>query len=160
MMAAMKVVTVTWQPAMDRFEAGGTHAGQRVIVNAPHDGPPTGFSASELLLASAGSCSAWDVIDILRKKRQAVRAIEVEVRGEQAPQYPKAFVDVTLVYRVSGDRLDRAAVERAVQLSADRYCPVIATIRGVARVSTHIEPMDTSSDPGREAPEKTASARG
>jgi putative redox protein len=161
MMAAMKVVTVTWEPGLNRFDAIGTHRGQHVLVNAPHDaGRPTGFSASELLLASAGSCSAWDVIEILRKKRQRVAGVQVEVRGEQATAQPKPFIDVTLVYRVSGAGLERAAVERAVRLSAERYCPVIATIRGVARVSTQIELTHGTPAPREEAPEETASARG
>jgi putative redox protein len=162
MMAAMKVVTVTWQPTLDRFEAHGTHRGQHVLVNAPHDdGPPTGFSASELLLASAGSCSAWDVVEILRKRRQSVTGVQVEVQGEQAPEHPKAFVRVSLVYRVSGQGLNRTAVERAVELSAERYCPVIATIRGVAEVSTRIELRDAlAAEPAPEAPEETASTPG
>jgi putative redox protein len=156
----MKVVTVTWEPGADRFEAFGTHPGHGIRINAPHeDGPPTGFSASELLLAAAGSCSAWDVIEILRKKRQPVRGVQVEVSGEQAADHPNAFVRITLIYRVSGDRLDRAAVERAVQLSAERYCPVIATVRGVAEVATEIELSDVPSQPSEGAPEETASAR-
>jgi putative redox protein len=143
----VKVVSVTWQPEADRFEASGTHKGQRILANAPHEGPPTGFSPSELLLAAAGSCSGWDVIDVLRKKRQPITGVEVEVRGEQPADYPKPFTRITLVYRVTGRGLDRAAVERAVQLSAERYCPVIATVRGVAQIMTEIELRDDTSRP-------------
>jgi putative redox protein len=138
----VKVVSVTWQPDADRFEASGSHEGQRILVNAPHEGPPTGFSASELLLAAAGSCSGWDVIEVLRKKRQPVTGVDVEVRGEQPNDYPKPFTRITLIYRVTGHNLDRAAVERAVKLSAERYCPVIATVRGVAEIATEIELVD------------------
>jgi putative redox protein len=137
----MNVVTVTWQPEQERFEAVGAHPGQRVVINAPRESPEaTGFSPKELLLAGAGSCSAWDVVEILRKKRQEPTAVEVEVRGEQQDDvYPQPFTRVTLVYRVSGTGVTRAAVERAVQLSIERYCPVIATIRGVAEILTEIE---------------------
>jgi hypothetical protein len=58
----MKTVTIEWRPAQMRFDARGGHPGQAIAINAPHDGVPTGFSASELLLAGAGGCSAWDVI--------------------------------------------------------------------------------------------------
>jgi putative redox protein len=140
MMGSMKVVAVTWQPDRDRFVAEGTHAGQEVVVNAPHEsGGPTGFSASELLLASAGSCSGWDVLEILRKKRQNVTGVDVTVRGEQAREYPRAFTRIELTYRIAGEGIDRAAVERAVRLSVERYCPVIATIRGEAEIVTAVE---------------------
>jgi putative redox protein len=138
----VKVVTVTWQPEANRFEASGTHRDRTILVNAPHEGEPTGFSASELLLAAAGSCSGWDVIEVLHKKRQPVSGVQVEVRGEQPADYPKPFTRITLVYRVTGRGLSRAAVERAVQLSAERYCPVIATVRAVAEVVTEIELLD------------------
>jgi putative redox protein len=157
MMAAVKVVSVTWQPEADRFEASGTHPGQRILVNAPHEGPPTGFSASELLLAAAGSCSGWDVIEVLLKKRQPVTGVEVEVRGEQPADYPKPFTRITLIYRVTGRGLSRAAVERAVSLSAERYCPVIATVRGVAKVVTEIELLDESAGGPTQTPEQPVS---
>lgn len=151
MMAGVKVVSVTWQPKANRFEASGTHQGQYIVVNAPHDGPPTGFSASELLLAAAGSCSGWDVIDVLRKKRQPVTGVDVEVRGEQTDDYPKPFTRITLIYRIRGHGVSRAAVERAVKLSSERYCPVIATVRGVAEIVTEIELRDEKETraPGR-----------
>lgn len=136
----MKLVTIAWRRELDRFEARGTHQGHEIAVNAPHrSGPPTGFSASELLLAAAGSCSAWDVVEILRKKRQQVSGVEVEVAGEQGREPPWPFVRVRLLYRISGSDLSHRSAERAVRLSVERYCSVVATIRGVAEVSTEVE---------------------
>ncbi len=135
----MKTVTVNWQPEADRFSALGGHADQRVQINAPHQGPPTGFGASELLLAGAGACSAWDVVEILRKQRQDVTALEVVVHGVQAAGPPHAFETVELLFQVEGRNLKRAKVARAVELSEQRYCSVIATIRGVARVTCRVE---------------------
>jgi putative redox protein len=140
MMTAMKTVTVDWQPDQDRFEARGGHAGRLVHMNAPHaEGGPTGFSASEMLLAGAGGCSAWDVVEILRKQRQRVTAIQVVVRGEQAAEPPWPFVRVRVHYTVSGHHLNEAKVRRAVEMSERRYCSVIATIRGAADVSCDVE---------------------
>jgi putative redox protein len=142
----LKLVTITWQRELDRFEARGTHRGHQVAVNAPHaSGPPTGFSASELLLAAAGSCSAWDVVEILRKKRQQVSGVDVEVAGEQGREPPWPFLRVRLLYRLRGRDLSRRAAERAVRLSVERYCSVVATIRGVAEVSTDVELQEDGS---------------
>jgi putative redox protein len=138
-MRGMKTVLVTWQPEADRFEAEGGLKGHVVHINGPHDGRPTGFSASELLLASAGACSAWDVVEILRKQRQDLTALEVSVEGEQLDHPPYSYETVNLVFRASGHGLDPAKVQRAVALSEERYCAVIGTIRGVARITCRAE---------------------
>ena len=141
----MKTVTLTWQPDRDRFEAAGGHAGQSVRINAPHgDGPPAGFSAAELLLAAAAGCSAWDVVEILRKQRQTLSGLEVAVHGTQASSPPNQFTDVELAYTAHGTGLDAAKVERAVLLSVERYCSVINTIRGVARIATRVEIVEAT----------------
>jgi len=148
----MKNVRVRWQPEADRFVADGSHRGHSLAVNAPHAGSPTGFSASELLLAGIGTCSAWDVVEILRKARQDVTAVDVTVSGEQATEPPWPFVGVEVNYTVRGRSLRAAAVERAVELSCSRYCAVIATVRGVATVTPHLtiveEPVGAPSATG------------
>lgn len=135
----MKTVLVRWQPEADRFEAEGGLHGHLVQINGPHEGRPAGFSASELLLAAAGACSAWDVVEILRKQRQDLTALEVSVEGEQLDGPPFAFTTVALVFRASGHGLDPVKVQRAVAMSEERYCSVIATIRGVAQVTCRSE---------------------
>lgn len=135
----MKTVLVTWQPEADRFEAQGGLQGHLVQINAPHEGRPAGFSASELLLAAAGACSAWDVVEILRKQRQDLTSLEVSVEGEQADRPPFEFARVALVFRASGHDLDPEKVSRAVAMSEERYCSVIATIRGVAQITCRSE---------------------
>jgi putative redox protein len=138
----MKQVTVRWLPESDRFEAGGTHAGQTVVVNAPHEGPPTGFSAKELLLAGIGACSSWDVVEILGKQRQRLRGVTVVVSGEQAPDPPWPFTRIEIHYEVAGHGLRPRLVERAVRLSVERYCSVIATVRGVAEIAWGVSVRD------------------
>ena len=135
----MRRVTVDWESDGDRFTARGTHAAHAIPIDAPHEGSPTGFSATELLLAGAGSCSAWDLVEILRKQRQDVSAVRVEVTGEQATDPPWPYERITLRYTVSGRALDPASVERAVALSVEGYCSVLATVRGVAKVATELE---------------------
>jgi len=135
----MRNVTVAWQPAAERFEAQGGHALHPIHINAPHEGAATGFSPADLLLAAAGSCAAWDVVEILRKQRQQLSALSVSVRGRQGGGPPHEFEDVELVFEAAGRGLDPRKVERAVALSETRYCSVLATIRGVARVSCRVE---------------------
>ena len=155
----MKIVTVDWLPEHARFEARGGHQGQVLTINAPHDGAATGFSASELLLAGVGGCSAWDVVEILRKQRQRVSTIEVRVEGDQATDPPWAYEHVRLHYTVTGHRLNAGKVRKAVELSERRYCSVIATIRGVAEVTCLVDVREADGERGAEpAPEPIQTA--
>jgi putative redox protein len=135
----MRTVSIAWQPEAERFVALGGHAQHPVAINAPHEGPATGFSPAELLLAAAGSCAAWDVVEILRKQHQPLISLSVSVHGRQHEGPPHQFEDVELFFEAAGRGLDARKVERAVALSETRYCAVLATIRGVARVSCRVE---------------------
>jgi len=142
----VKTVTIDWDPAAERFVSEGTIRGRRIDINAPHvlpDGEgrhgPSGYSASELLLAAAGSCAAWDVVEIARKQRQDVTGLSISVEGEQHTEAPWAFHTVVLRFTVQGRDLDAAALRRAIDLAVDRYCSVVATIRGIATVTAEIE---------------------
>ncbi len=76
----------------------------------------------ELLLAGAGGCTAFDIVMILEKGRQAVRGCEVQLEAERAPSDPKVFTRIRFHYVVRGRGLDADRVERAVKLSAEKYC--------------------------------------
>ena len=76
----------------------------------------------ELLLAGAGGCTAFDIVMILEKGRQAVRGCEVRLEAERAPSDPKVFTRIRFHYIVRGRGLDADRVERAVKLSAENYC--------------------------------------
>lgn len=91
-----------------------------------------------LLLALAG-CTAMDVISILRKKRQQISGLTVAVQGSRAEQHPRIYTQVEVFYRVRGTHVDARAVERAIELSKTRYCPVMATLSKVATVTTRYE---------------------
>lgn len=134
----MKSVDISWHPVDEVFVATGSES-TTVRVNAPHaapDAPRSGFPPAELLLAAAGTCSAWDVVEILRKQRQEVDAIDVRVTGEQAADPPWPFRRIELEFTIRGKGISVPLAERAVQLSEERYCSVIATVRGVAEVTS------------------------
>jgi putative redox protein len=89
----------------------------------------------EMVLIGMGGCTAIDVASMLRKQRQDVRDIIVELEAERADDHPKVFTAVKVIYRVRGKKLNRALVERAVSLSDEKYCSATAMVRKSANVT-------------------------
>ena len=134
----MRTVDVTWDQGAERFEATGTIRGFTIPVNTPAPPDvkrrPTGFSATELLLSGIGTCSAWDVVEILRKSRTSVDDMSVRVTGEQDQDPPWAYRAIHLHYSFTGTGIDEAVVGRAIKLSVEKYGSVVATVRSTAHV--------------------------
>ncbi len=86
----------------------------------------TGGGPMEFLLAGVAGCTAVDMVHILQRQRQNVAGIEVEATGVRADQHPKVYTYVTLSYIVRGQNIDPQAVERAIQLSEEKYCSASA----------------------------------
>jgi len=91
-------------------------------------GANDGFRPLELMAVSLAGCTAMDVISILTKKKQQVTAFKVKVHAEQAQEFPKVFTQAVITYLVTGHAVDEAAVLRAIELSATKYCPVQAML--------------------------------
>ena len=87
-------------------------------------GANDGFRPLELMAISLAGCTAMDVISILQKKRQQVTRFDVNVHADQAEEHPRVFTEVVIDYEITGNDVDDAAVIRAIELSAVRYCPV------------------------------------
>lgn len=102
-------------------ESGSGHA---LVVDGPPElgGRNLGPRPMELLLMGLGSCSAVDVVHILKRARQPVTDCVVEIEADRAETVPKVFTAIRMHYIVSGDGLDTGRVERAVNLSAEKYC--------------------------------------
>ena len=119
---------VVWQ---DRMSFTGTaDTGFKLPLGASPQvgGDNDGFRPLELIAIGLAGCTAMDVISILRKKRQDVSGFEVQVHAEQADEYPRVFTQVKVVYLISGRDINPKAVERAIELSATRYCPAQAML--------------------------------
>ncbi len=101
-------------------------------------GANDGFRPLELVLVGLAGCTAMDVISILTKKRQKVTAFEVKAHGEQADEHPRALTRFLVEYVVTGKEIDRDAVQRAVELSQEKYCSVSATLRKAGPIETKI----------------------
>ncbi len=104
---------------------GTAKTGFEVNLGAHPDvgGANDGFRPLELMAISLAGCTGMDVISILQKKRQDVSDFEVKVDVEQAEDHPHVFTKISVHYIVTGNDIDPAAVERAIELSRTRYCP-------------------------------------
>jgi putative redox protein len=136
---------VKWvQDVMFVGESGSGHS--LVIDGAPDAGGRNkGFRPMELMLLGLGSCSAFDVMMILWRGREQVTDCVVELDGQRADTDPKVYTAVELVYKVSGKNLDRNKVERAVSLSAEKYCSASKMFSMTAKLTHRIEVTETTS---------------
>lgn len=91
-------------------------------------GQNAGFRPMELILMGLASCTAMDVISILKKKQQRVKKFEVKVHGDRAETHPKIFTHIVIEYLLTGEHIDPPAVERAIKLSSTKYCPAQAML--------------------------------
>jgi putative redox protein len=99
----------------------------------------------ELLLIALGSCTAVDVISILKKKRQRVTDYRVEVSGERREEHPHSYTHLNVKHIVRGHAVSAQALARAIELSDTKYCSVAATLRGTAEISTSYEIVEEDS---------------
>ena len=99
------------------------------------DDPAQGVSPSQMLLVALSACSAYDVVDIMAKKRKPLIYLEVSADGRQDDNPPWAYQQIHLIYRLSGENLTDKAVVQAIELSQDKYCSVAATVKGVAEIT-------------------------
>ena len=89
----------------------------------------------EVLLMGILGCTAMDVISVLKKKRQTVHGLKVFATGERAPEQPKYYTKIHLEYVAYGE-VDPVALARSIQLSEEKYCSAIATVRGSAQFTS------------------------
>ena len=115
-------------------ESGSGHA---VVLDGAPDagGRNLGARPMELLLMGLGGCTAFDVVHILRKGREEVTDCVVEVEAERAETDPKIFTRIHMHYRVAGRGLAPAKVERAIALSAEKYCSASAIMAKTATIT-------------------------
>ena len=133
-MTAMKA-RVQWLDG--RAFVGESGSGHAVVMDgAPESGGrDIGVRPMEMLLLGLGGCTAFDVVHILRKGREEVTDCVVEVEAERAETDPKIFTRIHMHYRVAGRGLAPAKVERAIALSAEKYCSASAIMAKTATIT-------------------------
>lgn len=127
-----KVVDTHWDGGM-RFSSTDALRGETSMEGAEGE---EGFRPSALLLAALAGCTAMDVISICIKKRQRIERYDVRTTGEQRDAHPMTFETIVVEHELTGPHIEVAAVRRAIELSATRYCPVTAHLAaGDVRIS-------------------------
>jgi putative redox protein len=116
---------------------GEASSGHAIVMDGNHEvgGHNTGLRPMELLLVGLGGCSGMDVISILKKKKQDITGLEINVKGEKAEKYPRNFTEMDLEFVIRGRNISEDAVKRAVDLSMNKYCSVKATLEGSVKIN-------------------------
>jgi len=132
-------VKVTWLKNV--LMVGETDSGHALVMDGPeaHGGENKGPRPMEMLLLGLGGCTEFDVLHILKKSRQSVSSCEVEISAERAETEPKVFTKIHVHFKISGDKLTEKAVERAVSLSAEKYCSASLMLAKTATITHDFE---------------------
>lgn len=129
-----------------RTFVGESGSGHKVVLGTATgpDGPTPGPSPMEMVLIGTGGCSAFDVVHILEKGREANEDCVVEMDADRAEQDPRVFTRIHMHFIVKGRGLAAKKVERAVALSIEKYCSASAMLAKTATITHDFEVVDTS----------------
>lgn len=125
--------------------AGYNERGDRILIDGSDD-VSIGVRPMETLLASLGTCTAFDVVSILEKRRTPVEGYRVEIEGERAAEHPRRYTRILVRHVVSGAGITQESLERAVRLSHEKYCSVAATLN--ARIESEAILENPAPKPG------------
>jgi len=127
-------VNLQWEKGMTFLaENPGGHS---LITSNERDeqGNRPGFGPMELMALSIGACAGMDVVSILQKKRQNLIGLEIQVHSRQAETHPRVWTELRVEYLFTGRNLDPKAVEQAIELSKDKYCPTQNMIKEAVEI--------------------------
>ncbi len=116
---------------------GESPGGHRIVI----DGPPEGGGRNlgprpmETLLLGMGACSCYDVVSILQKSRQQISDVRLEISAERAEKEPKVFTEIHMNFLITGSNLKENQVERAINLSAEKYCSATVMLGKTAKIT-------------------------
>jgi putative redox protein len=120
-----------------------TGSGHSIEIDSPvGEGALAGPTPMELQLVALGGCTAMDVISILRKMREDVTSYDLAVRGERATEHPMVYTSAVLTHVVRGRGVVEASMQRAIELSMARYCPVFAMLYPKVDITERYEIID------------------
>ena len=133
--------TINWMPASGMTFVAETGSGHLITMDGAPDGGGRNLAPRpmETVLAGTGGCTAYDVVLILRRGRHDVRGCQVRLEAERAAVDPKVFTRIHMHFTVSGRGVPQEAVQRAVQLSHDKYCSATRMLAETANITTSFE---------------------
>jgi putative redox protein len=120
---------------------GRASSGHTVVMDGPAEGGGRnlGPRPMEMLILGLGACSTYDVVSILKKSRQEITDCEIKITSQRADSDPKVFTDIQLHFIVSGKDLKEKQVERAIKLSAEKYCSASIMLGATANITHDFE---------------------
>ena len=130
-------VVLNWKQGLSF--TGSAPGGHSVELDGHSLEESASFAPIELAAVALGGCTAMDVISILEKKKQRVTGFQVVVHTERREEHPRIWTRATIEYVVQGRTIDRTAVERAIQLSSEKYCSVQNMLKASVPIETKFE---------------------
>lgn len=125
---------------------GETAGGHKVVMDGPPEGGGRDLGARpmEMLLLGTGACSGYDVVSILKKARQEIIDCKTHLTAQRADSIPGVFTSIHIHFIVTGQELNEKQVERAVNLSAEKYCSASIMLGKTAKISHSFEILKTA----------------
>jgi putative redox protein len=125
----MAKVTARWSGQKVKFDIESASGHTASIDEAPIFGDDAGMRPTEMLLGALGGCTGLNAILLLKKFKQPVRSLEVQVEGEQDKEWPKRFLKIDITFVIGWDgKHDKDQVDKALDMACNRYCPIHATL--------------------------------
>jgi putative redox protein len=127
--------TVKWIDNM--LMVGESASGHAVVMDGPEalGGKNLGVRPMEMLLLGMGGCTTVDVVSTLKKMREKVRDCHVELSAERSPEHPKVFTKIHLHFVLKGEQLNAKKVEKAINLSTEKYCSATIMLGKMAKIT-------------------------
>ncbi len=126
--------SVTWLDHMAMVAKSGS--GHEIVLDAAaeHGGEDRGPRPKELTLLSLGGCTGLDVISIMQKMQVPFTRFSIDLEADTSKEHPQVFTEIRLIYRTEGEGVLREKVDRAIQLSQERYCGVTHMLNKTAKI--------------------------
>ena len=135
-------ISVNWVDGM--LMVGKSHSGHSITMDGPPEigGDNLGVRPMEMLLLGVAGCTMIDVVTTLKKMRQELTHCETKVNAERASDHPKVFTDIHIQFLIKGNDLDSKKVEKAIILSAEKYCSASIMLGKTASISHDFEILE------------------
>ena len=135
-------ISVNWVDGM--LMVGKSHSGHSITMDGPPEigGDNLGVRPMEMLLLGVAGCTMIDVVTTLKKMRQELTHCETKVNAERADDHPKVFTNIHIQFLIKGNALDSKKVEKAITLSAEKYCSASIMLGKTASISHDFEILE------------------
>ena len=139
----MITAKMKWAGGM-KFEGESTF-GHKIVTDGSRQagGEESGYKPTELMFYGLAGCAGIDVVNIMKKMRQKLTSLDVEVIAHQNEEFPRPFHTVEVRFIARGDNLDESKLAKAIELSEEKYCAVSQTISNAGKVTTSYEIVNT-----------------